>query len=77
MGLAVRYISPDVVQDGTVQKCAVLVRGKDEFGHFHLIDAPDDNQISREDHSRRSEVLRRMRENPIPKQPRTEGAIEV
>lgn len=77
IGLAIRYISPDVVQDGAVQQCAVLVRGRDEFGHFHLIDAPDDNEVSPEDASRRSEVLRRMRENLMPRQPRREGAMEA
>jgi hypothetical protein len=66
IGLAVRYISTEVVQDGTVQQCAVLVRGKDDFGHFHLVEPPADDEISSEDEARRSEVLRRMRSNLLP-----------
>jgi len=67
IGLAVRYISTDVVQDGAVQQCAVLVRGKDDFGHFHLVEPAADDEISAEDESRRSEVLRRMTANLLPK----------
>jgi non-haem Fe2+, alpha-ketoglutarate-dependent halogenase len=66
IGLAVRYISTEVVQDGAVQQCAVLVRGKDAFGHFHIIEPPGDDRISSEDEARRSEVLRRMRSNLAP-----------
>jgi Phytanoyl-CoA dioxygenase (PhyH) len=72
IGLAIRYISTDVVQDGSVQQCAVLVRGRDDFGQFQLIKPPDDDEISREDEARRSEVLRRMRENLIPERDQRE-----
>lgn len=71
IGLAVRYISTAVVQDGAVQQCAVqqcavLVRGTDDFGHFHLVEPPADDEISSEDEARRSEILRRMRSNLAP-----------
>ena len=66
IGLAVRYISTEVVQDGTIQQCAVLVRGKDDFGHFQLVEPPADDEISSEDVTLRSEVLRRMRSNLVP-----------
>lgn len=66
IGFAIRYISPDVVQDGVVRQCAVLVRGEDDYGHFDLIDPPADDVISAEDIALREEVLRRMRTNLIP-----------
>ena len=40
IGIAVRYVPTEVVQDGDVRQFALLVRGKDEFGHFDLIDPP-------------------------------------
>ena len=66
IGLAIRYIATDVVQDGTVQQCATLVRGKDHYGHFHLIDPLTDDVITAEDNARREEVQRRIRTNTMP-----------
>jgi hypothetical protein len=43
IGLAIRYVTPDVVHDGPLRQCALLVRGKDEYGHFDLIDPPVDD----------------------------------
>jgi non-haem Fe2+, alpha-ketoglutarate-dependent halogenase len=43
IGIAVRYISPEVIQDGQVRQFALLVRGRDEYGHFDLIDAPQED----------------------------------
>ncbi len=40
IGIAVRYISPDVVQSGALRDLVVLVRGKDKYGHFDLADPP-------------------------------------
>lgn len=40
IGIAVRYVPTEVVQDGDVRQFALLVRGKDEFGHFDLVDPP-------------------------------------
>ena len=40
IGLAVRYISPDVVQQGPERDLAVLARGHDRFGHFELAVPP-------------------------------------
>ncbi|HPK01218.1 MAG TPA: phytanoyl-CoA dioxygenase family protein [Candidatus Sumerlaeota bacterium] len=39
IGLAVRFITPDVVQNAE-QSFAMLVRGEDRFGHFTLFDKP-------------------------------------
>ena len=65
IGLAVRYIATEVVQDSGVQQCATLVRGKDEFANFHLVEPPTDDIISQEDEQRRAEVLRRLRANKL------------
>ncbi len=70
IGLAVRYISTEVVQDVAVKQSATLVRGRDEFRHFHVVDAPDDDEISPADEQRRTEALDRMRANNLtPKRP--------
>jgi non-heme Fe2+,alpha-ketoglutarate-dependent halogenase len=41
IGLAVRYISPDVVQTNPSREIVLLVRGKDDYGHFELVDPPE------------------------------------
>jgi len=43
IGIAVRYIAPEVIQDGNVRQFALVVRGKDEFGHFDLIEPPQND----------------------------------
>jgi non-heme Fe2+,alpha-ketoglutarate-dependent halogenase len=40
IGLAVRYISPDVKQSGSERELVMLVRGNDEYGNFELADPP-------------------------------------
>jgi non-haem Fe2+, alpha-ketoglutarate-dependent halogenase len=67
IGLAVRFISPEVVQDGAERQIAVLVRGRDDFGHFDLIDPPQDDVISPGDTELHDEALRRQRVNIMPK----------
>ncbi len=65
IGIAIRYITPNVVQDGVVRQLALLVRGRDDFGHFDLIDPPEsDDPASNE---RQVECLRRMMTNIMPK----------
>ena len=39
IGIAIRYIAPEVKQDGE-RPVAMLVRGKDDYGNFDLIEAP-------------------------------------
>jgi ectoine hydroxylase-related dioxygenase (phytanoyl-CoA dioxygenase family) len=41
IGLAARYVSPDVVQQGTDRDMAILVRGRDAYGHFDLVEPPE------------------------------------
>jgi ectoine hydroxylase-related dioxygenase (phytanoyl-CoA dioxygenase family) len=67
IGLAIRYITPDVVQQGS-RDLALLVRGKDEYGHFDLI-APPDHDGSPEESSTHAEALRRKSGNIMPKPP--------
>ena len=47
IGLAVRYITPDVVQDGADRPAGMLVRGTDKFGNFELLDPPESDADSR------------------------------
>ena len=41
IGLAIRYIAPNVIQRGAEPDIVVLARGKDEFGHFEVVEPPD------------------------------------
>lgn len=42
IGVAVRYVSPEMsMADKSVRIGASLVRGRDEFGNFELVDAPE------------------------------------
>jgi non-heme Fe2+,alpha-ketoglutarate-dependent halogenase len=67
IGLAVRFITPEVIQDGAARQMAVLVRGRDEFGHFDFVDPPEDDTISPRDTELHLEALRRQRANIMPK----------
>jgi ectoine hydroxylase-related dioxygenase (phytanoyl-CoA dioxygenase family) len=40
IGLAVRYIAAEVEQDGMEKQIAQLVRGRDDYGHFELVEPP-------------------------------------
>jgi hypothetical protein len=40
IGLAVRYVSPDVVQQSNVRDMVLLARGRDDYGHFDIVDLP-------------------------------------
>jgi non-heme Fe2+,alpha-ketoglutarate-dependent halogenase len=60
IGIAVRYIAPEVVQKGTERQIVQLVRGKDEHGNFEIVDPPGDDGSSIEI---RKEAERRMLKN--------------
>ncbi len=64
IGIAIRYLATDVVQDGSVRQFALLVRGKDEFGHFELIDPPQTDDPSRTEIQQ--EAFNRVRRNIMP-----------
>jgi non-haem Fe2+, alpha-ketoglutarate-dependent halogenase len=42
IGIAVRYIAPEVVQKGSERQIVQLVRGKDEYGNFEIVAPPGD-----------------------------------
>jgi ectoine hydroxylase-related dioxygenase (phytanoyl-CoA dioxygenase family) len=65
IGIAFRYISPAVVQDGDDRSLAMLVRGRDDYGHFARVEPPtsDDPAAVNE----QSEAVRRMMASVMPK----------
>jgi non-heme Fe2+,alpha-ketoglutarate-dependent halogenase len=66
IGLAVRYIHPEVVQNGTERDLVLLVRGKDEYGHFEIVQPPETDGAP-EERSVQAEALRRKAQNILPK----------
>lgn len=72
IGLAARYISPDVRQKGPERQVAVLVRGRDRYGHYDLATppAPGVNSAEAAGHS---EAVRRMMRNLMPEGFQTGG----
>ena len=68
IGIAVRYITPEVVQDGAARQMVLLVRGIDDFGHFELVEPPHDDVISDQDIAVHREALRRLRTNIMPEE---------
>ncbi len=68
IGLAVRYIAPVVMQSGRERDIAVLVRGKDDYGHFELVKPPERDE-SPEESSLLAEAQRRKSANILPDQP--------
>jgi non-heme Fe2+,alpha-ketoglutarate-dependent halogenase len=65
IGIAVRYIPPEVRPDGEVRELALLVRGKDEVGNFDLIEPPQKNDPA--NNSMQREALDRLYRNILDK----------
>jgi hypothetical protein len=63
IGIAVRYIAPEVVQEGVERQIVQLVRGRDEYGNFEIVEPPDDGVSAAEI---RKEADRRITRNSIP-----------
>jgi non-heme Fe2+,alpha-ketoglutarate-dependent halogenase len=63
IGIAVRYIAPEVVQKGVERQIVQLVRGKDEYGHFEIV-APAEDAVSAAEI--RKEADRRITKNVMP-----------
>ena len=63
IGIAIRYITPEVVQDGPERQILHLVRGKDEHGHFEIVDPPKDGLNAA---GIRREAQRRLMKNTLP-----------
>jgi len=66
IGLAVRYITPDVKQEGPERQIALLVRGVDTYGHYDLAEPPQDG-VNSPGGARHSEAVQRMMRNLMPK----------
>ena len=67
IGIAVRYITPDVVQDGTERPLGMLVRGKDDNGNFELIDSPQTDALPLPGQT--PKAVERMMKSVMPKSP--------
>ena len=63
IGIAVRYIAPEVMQNGTERQIVQLVRGKDEHGNFEIVAPPTDAVSAAEI---RKEADRRVLKNVLP-----------
>jgi non-haem Fe2+, alpha-ketoglutarate-dependent halogenase len=63
IGIAVRYIAPEVVQKGVERQMVQLVRGKDEYGNFEIVAPPADAVSAAEI---RKEADRRITTNFLP-----------
>lgn len=63
IGLAVRYIAPEVVQHGDERQIVQLVRGEDAFGHFEIVPPPEDESSAADV---RNEADRRITRNVMP-----------
>jgi ectoine hydroxylase-related dioxygenase (phytanoyl-CoA dioxygenase family) len=60
IGLAIRYVSTEVHQESPSKPLAILVRGRDTYGHFELLPAPEEK--GEEDVTQRHiEIVRRIR----------------
>jgi non-haem Fe2+, alpha-ketoglutarate-dependent halogenase len=64
IGIAVRYIAPEVVQQGSERQIVQLVRGRDEFNNFEIVAPPGDPSTAAEI---RREADRRVTTNVLPK----------
>src|ERR1700678_641154 len=42
VGIAIRYIAPEVVQQGSERQIVQLVRGEDKYGNFEIVAPPHD-----------------------------------
>ena len=66
VGMAVRYLAPEVVQQGSVRQIVQLVRGNDEYGNFEIVAPPSDAAAAAEI---RKEAELRMLKNVYPATP--------
>jgi ectoine hydroxylase-related dioxygenase (phytanoyl-CoA dioxygenase family) len=64
IGFAIRYISPEVVQQGSERQMVLLVRGKDEYGHFKIVDTSENGAMST---ATQQEAERLFINNVVPK----------
>ena len=65
IGLAVRYVSPDVVHDTPERDLVFLVRGTDEWGHFEVTDPPE-RDMAFDESKVHAEAMARKGRNLLP-----------
>lgn len=65
IGLAIRYISPNVIQQGKSRDMVLLLRGRDDFGHFDVI-APPEHDLPIGESAAHAESLARKLQNIMP-----------
>lgn len=63
IGIAIRYITPEVKQDGNIRQFALLVRGEDRYHHYDLIDVPRLDDLA--NNALQAESLERIRKNAL------------
>ena len=66
IGLAVRYMSTDVIQTAREREIVLLVRGRDEYGHFQIARPPQSDEICGLSPIH-TEAMRRKKVNATPK----------
>ncbi len=71
IGLAIRYISPDVVQQGAEPDVVLLVRGADEYGHFEIAEPPDRDWAFGQSVTQAEALARKIRNNATQGRART------
>ena len=59
IGIAIRYVSTRVRQEGDAKPFAMLVRGRDDFHHFRLVERPIGNDAMAGE-GRHAELLQRV-----------------
>ena len=64
IGIAIRYTTPEVVQDSPERQIVHLVRGKDRYGHFDVVAPPKEGITTNEI---QVEALRRVLSNILPR----------
>ncbi|MGC2398657.1 MAG: phytanoyl-CoA dioxygenase family protein [Acidobacteriaceae bacterium] len=63
VGIAVRYIAPEVIQNGSERQIVQLVRGEDAYGNFQIVAPPEDSASAAKI---RNEAEQRMLRNVYP-----------
>lgn len=62
IGLAIRYVAPEVIQQGGQRDLVMQMRGSDPFGHFDRVDPPA-RDLARKDSGPHAESIRRKTQN--------------
>jgi len=63
IGLAVRYVAPNVVQTGSEPDIVLLARGRDAFGHFEIVGPPEQDYRFGKSEMQNESLARKIRNN--------------